>query len=676
MALASTSLQPSVTLGTRRETLLAVGLIVIAAVLAYANSLNAPFVFDDERAILANPTIRQLWPLTVPLSPPDDAGGVIARPLVNLSLALNYAVGKTSVRGYHVVNVALHALSALVLFGLLRRTSQRLVWMDSATWLALAAALLWTVHPLQTESVTCVIQRTELLVGFFYLLTLYCFVRAVETPPQSRRWFIACVLACLAGMASKEVMVTAPVLVLLYDRTFVAGSFREAWGRRGTVHLALASTWVLLAWLVAGSPDRAGVAGFEAGVSVWEYLLTQCRALALYLQLSLWPHPLVVDYGTGVVKTVAEVLVPGIFVVALLVATAFALWWRPAVGFVGAWFFLILAPSSSFVPLASQTIAEHRMYLPLAAVLTLLVVVGRSWFGRHSVVLWLVLVVPATWATVQRNRAYRTELSLWGDTVARRPENPRAQINLGRALEAAKRFPEAIARYEAAARLQPDSPQSYLRLASAFAAQGKLDLALEHATTAVRLGPDEPDARVNLGIVLAALGRPAEALPHYQEVLRRQPKASDVHAHLASALLALGRVSQAIEHARISVDLQPDRLATWCDLARALLQQGDLVGARAAGVQALRLQENFPTALYLVGNIEAADKNFVGAIDYQRRALAVAPDYHAARTALATALLAVGRSDEAIAEFQHVLRARPGDRAAETGLARARAARR
>ncbi|HEX2852878.1 MAG TPA: tetratricopeptide repeat protein [Opitutaceae bacterium] len=674
MSLESTPL-PAGARASRRAPLLAAGLIVIAALMAYANSFQAPFVFDDERAILANATIRQLWPLTVPLSPPPDAGGVIARPLVNLSLALNYAVGKTSVRGYHLFNVGLHAASALVLFGIIRRTLLRSAGAENAPWLALAIALLWTVHPLQTESVTCIIQRTELLVGFFYLLTLYLFIRGAESP-QPARWFAGATLSCLAGMASKEVMVTAPVLILLYDRTFAAGSFREAWRRRKGLHLALASTWLLLAWLVAGSPDRSGVAGFGAGISVWENLLTQCRALVLYLKLSLWPHPLVVDYGTGVVKTATEVLLPGMLVLLLLGGTCFALWRRPVLGFLGAVFFLILAPSSSFVPLASQTIAEHRMYLPLAAVLALLVAGARSLLGMRGVVFALLLVLPATWATVQRNRVYASELSLWSDTVARRPDNPRAHINLGHVLESLKRFPEAIASYEAATRLQPDSPQGYVHLASACFASGQPELALRHASTAVRLDPDDPDARVNLGVVLASLGRAEEALPHYRVALRRQPKASDVHAHLAAALLTLGRLGESVEHARLSLGLQPDRAQTWSDLARALLQQGDLAAAREAGARALTLQPAFPTALSLLGSIESAAKNFAGAIDYQRRALAIAPEYLAARNNLAGALLAAGRVDEAISEYQQVLRERPGDRAAEANLARARTLRR
>ena len=193
------------------------------------------------------------------LCPPSHGETVSGRPVLNLSLALNYAVSGCDVRGYHVTNLAIHLAAALLLFGIVRRTlprfrgcggGQQLARLQLATPLALAIALLWAVHPLQTESVTYIVQRAESLMGLFYLLTLYCFLRGAGSA-RAIFWYAGSVLACLLGMATKEVMVSAPLVVLLYDRTFLAGSFREAWRRRWAYYLALAATWLLLAWLVA-----------------------------------------------------------------------------------------------------------------------------------------------------------------------------------------------------------------------------------------------------------------------------------------------------------------------------------------------------------------------------------------------------------------------------------------
>jgi hypothetical protein len=215
-------------------------------VAAYANSLSGAFVFDDLPTIVDNPTIRHVWPLG-PVFHPPAATTATGRPLLNLSFALNYAIGGTEVRGYHVLNVSIHLLAGLTLFGCIRRTLRRVGSAGGATadptWLALAAAGIWVVHPLATESVDYVVQRAESLMGLLYLFTLYGFIRSSAEKPgrASTLWLSASVLACAAGMAVKEVMVTAPVMVLLYDRTFAAGTLRAAWRQRRLYYLGLAA---------------------------------------------------------------------------------------------------------------------------------------------------------------------------------------------------------------------------------------------------------------------------------------------------------------------------------------------------------------------------------------------------------------------------------------------------
>ena len=269
---------------------LALALLALAVAAAYAGSFAGAFVYDDVPAILENPTIRHLGRLGEVLAPPgDQAGTVGGRPVVNLSLALNVAISGTAPWSYHAFNLAVHLAAAALLFGIVARTLDLPAVRGERPWpekdriaVAFAVAILWALHPLQTEAVTYVVQRAESLMGMLYLLTVYCFVRGagagVSEPgrpaagPGPAAWFVLAWLACLLGMATKEVMVTAPVLALLYDRTFLAGSFREAWRRRRGIHLALASTWVLLAVLVAGTGGRGGSAGFGSHAGVWPSL--------------------------------------------------------------------------------------------------------------------------------------------------------------------------------------------------------------------------------------------------------------------------------------------------------------------------------------------------------------------------------------------------------------------
>ena len=409
--------------------------VVAVGLLAYHNSFTGPFTFDDRQSIQENLTIRHLWPVWQVLSPPASTA-VSGRPVLNFSLAINYAFGGTSVQGYHALNLAIHILAALALFGVVRRTLARPALRDCfgtvANGLALAIAAIWTVHPVQTEAVTYVSQRAESLMGLFYLLTLYCFIRGTESQ-RSGRWFTLSIVACLLGMATKEVMVTAPLMVLLYDQTFVAGSFQAAWTRRWRVYMGLAGTWLLLAYLMTGLHGR-GV-GYGLGITWQTYALTECQVVVNYLWLALWPHPLIFDYGTArIVQHAAEVASCALILVLLAIGVLVGLKRRSAIGFIGAWFFVILAPTSSVVPVAAQPMAESRLYLPLAAVVAIVVIGIHALAGRRSMPVFLVLAVGLGFLTVQRNQDYRSQIAIWGDTVAKRPQNPRAQYSLGTVL--------------------------------------------------------------------------------------------------------------------------------------------------------------------------------------------------------------------------------------------------
>jgi hypothetical protein len=339
----------------------AAGVILAAVFAAYFNSFAGPFVYDDLPSITDNRTIRQLWPMGPALTPPAGGLAVSGRPIVNYYLAINYAISGQEVWSYHAVNLGIQVLAALALFGVVRRTLGRVLAGGHArdpALLALAASLLWALHPLQTESVTYIIQRAESLMGFFYLFTLYCFVRGWEAGADSaarRLWYALSISACLLGMATKEVMVTAPLIVLLYDRIFLAGSFREALRQRCRIYLCLAGTWLLLAYLMAGTGGRGGTVGFSASVSWEDYALSQLQAVAHYLRLAVWPRPLVIDYGLVTERPPPAKLALAASILALLAAaTACALWRCPKLAFLGLCFFLILAPSSSVVPIVTE----------------------------------------------------------------------------------------------------------------------------------------------------------------------------------------------------------------------------------------------------------------------------------------------------------------------------------
>jgi protein O-mannosyl-transferase len=264
--------------------------IAAAGVLVYANSLRGPFVFDDLLSVVENQSIRD-WSRVGDVLSPERELPTAGRPLVNFSFALNYAVGGLNVAGYHLANIALHAGCALLLFGLVRRTFELpsiAMPLERSRGIAFATTLLWTVHPLNTEAVDYITQRTELMMGLCYLLTLYASLRAA-TSARPWRWSAAAIGACTAGMACKESMVTAPLMVALYDRLFLFDSLAQALKRRRRLYLGLSASWLLLAALMWSRP-RVHSAGFSTDVSSWTYLLNQTGMIVRYLRLAVWPR--------------------------------------------------------------------------------------------------------------------------------------------------------------------------------------------------------------------------------------------------------------------------------------------------------------------------------------------------------------------------------------------------
>jgi len=635
--------------------------LLLAVVLAYANSFRAPFLFDDAGAVVDNPTIRSLASLDV-LRPPADGSTTTGRPVVNLSFALNRALTGDGPAGFRAGNVLLHAVGALTLFGLLCRT------LGQRDHLAFAAALLWALHPLQTESVVGIAQRTEVLCGLLVLVTLYTFARATDAAAGAAgaaearpRWLAGSLLACLLGMATKEVMVVTPVLVLLYDRTFRAGSFRAALRERGAYYAGLAATWLLLlALLIAGGGGRGASAGFGLGVTPWTYLLTQADALVCYLRLALWPHPLVLDYGTGVAKSVADVWWQGGIVLALLAATAWALVRRPVAGFAGAWCFVLLAPSSSVVPLVTQTVAEHRMYLPLAAVVAGAVVVVSKWLGRRAGWGLAGAVVALGLATVARNHDYRSAVAIWTNTVAKAPRNARAHNNLALAWQEAGDGARAHAHYARAVELQPDYVSAHYNWGVALLEQGAAADAVTQLEAAVRLAPEHVDARVNLGTALVRAQRAGEAVAVLEAALRVRP-AGDIHYNLGVAFLALGRRAEAAAQFEAALQREPRLAGAHAQLGRLAEAEGRGADAEARYNEALRLASDHTLAHARLGLLLARAGRFAGAAEHFRALTRLQPDNADAHANLGNALLGLDRPREAIASYEIALRLRPDD---------------
>ena len=585
-------------------------LVLMAALAAYHNSFTAPFVFDDV-SIADTRELHQLWSLRLLAS--------TTRPLVQLSLALNYAIGGLNVVGYHAFNLAIHVLAAMALFGVVVRTlrTPRLGarWNDAAASVALAVSLVWAVHPLQTESVTYVVQRAESLMALSYLLTLYCVIRGADSS-RPRSWYAAAVVACTLGMLSKPVMVTAPITVLLYDRTFLACSWGRAWRERQALYAGLAATWILLASLLAGHHESAATAGFAMrDLTALGYARSQPGVILHYLRLAFWPRGLVLDYAWPVANGVGAVAFPALALAGLGSLTLWSFRRQRELGFLGATFFLVLAPSSSVIPIKDLAF-EHRMYLPLAALVALAIICGRlliqgatlgvRFERRVTAGLTAALVVMLTMLTVARNRDYRSAISMWTDVAVKRPVNARARNNLGDALFEEGKVEEAIAQLRTALQLDPAYAHAHNNLGRALAARGKYEEAQSHYGEALRLNPNYAEAQNNLGFALVEQGRYTEAQAHYGEALRLKPDYAEAQNNLGVALMRQGRLDEAMAHYAEALHLKPDYAEAYSNLGNALARQGKMADAVREFVQALRISPGYAEVHYNLALVLAA----------------------------------------------------------------------
>ncbi len=628
---------------------LAIGIIATVTLLVYLNSFQGVFLLDDIQHIVENSRIRSLWPLSQHL--------LTRRPVVSLSLALNFACNGMDVWGYHAVNLAVHLLATVTLFGIVRRTLLQRTLLEEygkvAVWIAGTVAVIWGVHPLQTQSVTYLVQRGESMMGLFYLLTLYTLIRGAAAR-HSRPWYAACIVSCALGMCSKAVMVTAPLVMLLYDRVFLTGSFKDSLRRRYGTYVGLAATWGVLAacGVVRGvlSPSSNGQAtvGFSVeSITPLAYALSQPSVIRHYLSLSFWPHSLCLDYALPLVHNLGSFLPSLLGITTLLAGTVWALFRWPKLGFLGAWFFIILAPTSSIVPIIDLAF-EHRMYLPLASIVLLVVVggyrllrnlcarpapapqVSRLVIGGSAVL----AVILLGFTTIRRNQDYHSAERMWRDVIEKRPRNPRAHSTL----------------------------------AGLLIQEGRWEEAESHSRIAVNLKPDYAKAHNHLAAALNGLHRREEALIHFDQALRLKPNLAAAHVNLIEPLMALGRFPEAVEHGREAVRLSPSTaLAHWY-LGQALQYSNKGLEAAEQFRQTLRLRPDMWQASLSLGMVSAAQGDHVGAAEAYRYVLQVNPSCADAHFWLGLALAELGQTEQAVGHCQEALRIDPSHQGARQAL--------
>jgi tetratricopeptide (TPR) repeat protein len=508
-----------------RQTTWSMFFLVVSLATAYGNTFSAPFIFDDTVGIVENPSIRRLWPLWHSL--------VGTRPIVNLFLAVNYTISGDQVWSYHLVNLTVHILATLTFFGILRRTI-------AAPWgnaLSFSCALLWGLHPLQTQAVTYIIQRYESLMALFFLLTLYCSFRGWQARDKTA-WHLSAVLSFLLAVGCKEVAVGVPFILLCYEWVFRGNHPVQSAKRSPILYIGLALGLILALLMTAGN-DTLDTLNENTRIGLGRYWMTQCAVILHYVRLAFWPFPLTIDYGWPV-ATFAEAWPAMTIIIFFLITAMLALWKRKPAGFLGVSFFLILAPTS-LIPLPDPAF-EHRMYLPLAFVILLTVTAladayawatkrcdlriirKSSYYPRVALILVMVCALSFWVLTFIRNHDYRSAIAIWSDTIEKRPANFRGYHGLGLAL----------------------------------AGEGRYEEGLAHLYHALQLNPVNTYVNIDTGYILMLLNRPAAAIPFFREAVRLKPFHAKAHNNLGAALAQTGRLEEATLHFSEALKLKPD----------------------------------------------------------------------------------------------------------------------
>lgn len=540
-------------------------------VLAVRPAWDAPFVFDDGPGITENPAVASLSLPRILFSSPSDATPY-GRPVVSVSLAVNHAMAGYEPWSFRFFNLALHGLNALLVYVLLRNLTRVAGWKPpQAEPIALAASILWLFHPLGTNVSLYIVQRAEGLVIFFLLLTLYSACRALgaDAPTKSQaslrsKWFPLTVAFCALGMLSKEIMVIAPVAVYLLDASLFSRSLREPLRRRWKWYAGLASTWIILAAVMLLWPRRHSV-GTESGWGALQYFMVQMEVLGSYLRKALWPAELHLDYWifepTGWWPVVAGFLV----LLALLVAAVVAAGRGSPAGYLGLLAFLVLAPTSTLVPVRSMPGAEYRFYLPLLAVIFVLVwllwLTSQRLSRPHGRSVFLVLtalwVIGLAVRTHLRAEDFALPQKMWLQVKEKFPQNVRALNALGNDAVEAGRIDEARTMFRQAIEFHPEHGDAHANLGMLEGKAGNLEEAREHLERSAELWPYSPATWSNLGVTYEALGERGLAEAAFLRSIELGPHLPQHHYNLGVLYLRQERWGEGVAHIRRALQLDP-----------------------------------------------------------------------------------------------------------------------
>ena len=650
--------------------------IVFAALgfLIYSNSFNGPFVFDDNLRIAKNPDIR-LSELTLKniLKAGFGKQSAKSRPIGNISFALNYYFHQYSVKGYHIVNIIIHILTGIFLYLFLKTTlTLKIVrsQFEYAEWIALLSALLWFVNPVQTQSVTYVVQRLNSMAAMFYILSflLYLKGRLSEAKTKSWIWFICAAFAWVLALGCKQISATLPFFIFLYEFYFFQDLNREWLKRSLKWILAILAVFVLLGLMYTGFNPLEKLSRFTDYVNkeftLTQRVLTQLRVVIFYISLLFYPHPnrLNLDHHFPLSYSLVNplttllclILIVGLIALAVVLAKK-----QRLVSFCILWFFGNLVIESSVIPLA--IIYDHRLYLPSMLVCLLAVCLIFKYIKLRWVSMGIVCasIGLCSFWTFERNKAWQDELTFWRDCLKKSPNKARPHYNLGVYLQDEKMIDDAVYHYRKSLEINPKYYRAYYNLGTVFVKQDKPDEAEEYYRKALQIAPKYADAHNSLGHALVEQDKIDEAIEHFRKALQLKPDYAKAHLNLGDALAKQGKLDEAVEHQIKAVQLDPDFAVAHNNLGLVLLEQGKLDEAVEHYRKAVQAKPDLTEAHNNWGVVLEKQGKLDEAVEHYQTALQIKPDSDKAHLNMGIARVKQGRLDEAVEHFHEALLIKP-----------------
>ncbi|MBF0331570.1 MAG: tetratricopeptide repeat protein [Candidatus Omnitrophica bacterium] len=594
--------------------LLAIILIGGLGTVVYSNSLHCAFHFDDVYTIINNSFIRDfsnlraIWDF------------LPRRFFLYLSIALNYRFSGLDVVGYHIFNVSIHLISAMLVWWLTRLTLVTPVMRDDhvngagtgitrhADLVALFVGLVFVLHPVQTQAVTYIVQRAAVMATLFYVASLCLYVKArlLKDGGSSLKLWGSCyagsILAAIVAMFTKEISITLPLSILLYELSF----FRMKSGLKWKFLAPFLGMMLIIPVTMKLTESaevqlaRGVMSDGPSGISSMHYLLTQFKVVVTYIKLLFLPLNQNLDHDIAVSNSIQEpsTLISFLLLLSILV-TAQRLYARyRLVSFSIFLFFLTLLPESSFFPIR-DVMFEHRLYLPMVAY-SLFLVSGLYYLWGRNVIRAMFIVLTVILAsygalTYERNKVWKSELTLWDDAISKSPDKPRTHNNRGAALLDAGKLIEAIADYSKAIELDPDYADAYYNRGNAYRQQGNLSKAIADYSKAIELKPDCFDAYNNRGAVFEKRGEFVQALSDYDHAIALVPYYAKAYCNRGEIYAKQGNAAQALAEYNRALGLDPYLSEAYNDRAGIYYGQSKFTEALSDYNKAIAINPKVPS---------------------------------------------------------------------------------